>query len=159
VKKLIADLNKLTNKELLEIRKRIDYKLQQPLKDSSDEELFYSILTGFLKVMVVVSTPPYTIFKKNIAHKKFSECVISINLYISQTLGDNVKRVQKMQVYRLFCELITNELKELKVVVCLKSIIGIYDRFPGLVEKHFPGYIESNLFHIILNSKGGMDEN
>lgn len=53
-------------------------------------------------------------------------------------------------VYHLYCKLVVSYLRDNRVPVSLKTSLQHIDKFEGLVDKAFPGYIENGMISVIV---------
>jgi hypothetical protein len=76
-----------------------------------------------------------------------------IDVWIESVLKRSVQRSDRTRVYQLVFELLGKNILASKGDISVKRLVDSRDDFPGVIEKSFPGYIESGLIDMIITAK------
>lgn len=154
-----------SDKQWREVRAVADIRLgnfsrrEAALKDLCEDQptvwtqLFYQRLRQYLQMECKINTAPLAVLKTTSA--KQYKAVLSMADFLYATAADwnTDKRMQRnfvVGVYHLYCELTVQYLKKCSVPVSLKSVLQHADKFVGLVDESFPGYVASGTIRIVI---------
>lgn len=151
-------LHSLSTNELKLLKKQITYlikvnlKIEAPLNEDPDveKELLYEF---FLKQFPSEIPPNYGIFKKHGKSLRtlYNEMFFYIkNLITFLHLPGTRTVFLKMSYFMI--EVITNDLRKSPLPCCMKVLLNTrrWELFQSLLEKDFPGYLNSGLMFKIL---------
>lgn len=153
---IIKALPKLSQKDLKQIKIRLDFLIQatNDSKNSRDKELFYATICEVYCHKTKNKLPFFTIFIKSKNKKSLDQTYLFITNYFN-SFTSNIKikgsiKIARQKFYILFAKLVISYLIEQKLPVSIVTILSHHEKFPGLIEIQFPGYIESGLVQEIL---------
>lgn len=143
---------KILRKGIVELNGKIDFLLRDVELDSSQiyQELLYdAIITKLYDVNKMPKTP-FGIFKKRTqTYKKLIEVKKYLNEYLFELRKTVVDRDHAQRLYHLFAKLLIEDMKKGNIPISIVTVLNCHDRFPGLLSKAFPDYIENNLVNAI----------
>jgi hypothetical protein len=115
--------------------------------------LFHDRLKVYLSRECDIDIPPIHIIKK-VTKKTYNEMEKAASfLYgISESWNVDKSRTRNFAigVFHLYCQLTVGYLRQTRVPISLKSVLQHTDKFQGLVDMAFPGYVESRMIKIII---------
>lgn len=154
-----------TDKQFREIKAIADIKLGNfSSREASLKELeqgsslvytqaFYNQLRDYLQTHCKISTTPLSILKTT-TPKTFNDVVAAANFLYAVADEWNTDRTMQRNfvvgVYYLYIKLAVSYLRECKVPVAVKTVLQHTDKFVGLVDNSWPGYIESGIVKVII---------
>lgn len=154
-----------SDKQFREIRAIADIRLgnfsarEANLKDLEGDgptlwaELFYKRLRNYLHTQCKISTTPLAVLKTTSVKQYKAVLSMSDFLYSVATDWNTDKKMQRnfvVGVYHLYCELTVQYLQKCGVPVSLKSVLQHADKFVGLVDASFPGYVAAGTIRIVI---------
>jgi hypothetical protein len=153
---ILKVLPKLSQDDLKQIRTRLDFLLQVTNKVSQleDKKIFYDIMSNIIYQKTGNKPLYYNIFITT-KHKKFLDHAFSfINKYFDN-ITTNIKikksvKITKQKFYVTFAKITIAYLIKIDVPISVSSVLKCVEKFPGLLNSEFPGYIEANLIEKIL---------
>lgn len=157
-----SKLLSMTPKELKELKAKVTFLLENKpaevnVKQEGYVQLFLDVLDNSLQKRLLKKVPPLIVMRASTKYRntllKLYKAVNGLNDWSSSALGRKLNRPEKLTMYSLASELTCDYLSKLNVPISLTTIINCYEKFPSLVQKAFPGYIESGLLNIVLKSK------
>ncbi len=115
--------------------------------------LFYSQLRNYLQAECAIATPPLSIIRKS-KPTVYRAAVLATNfLYgVSQDWNKDrvVQRTFVVAVFYLYAKLVVQYLREVRVPVSVKTILQHTDKFVGLVDQSYPGYVQAGLLKMVI---------
>ena len=60
-------------------------------------------------------------------------------------------------IFNLYCKLVIEYLRQIKVPISLKTSLQHTDKFVGLVDMAFPGYVESGMIKVVILGEKGRE--
>ena len=157
-----------TEKELKQIKAMADIRLgnfsskeaaskelNKNLSETSHTNLFYDRLQNVLKTECKIATMPLSVLKKRLPklHAKVVHAANSLYATAEEWNPDKTKirsRNFAIGVFHLYCKLVVSYLQEIKVPVSLKTSLDHVDKFVGMVDNSFPGYVDAGMIHIVI---------
>ena len=148
-------LPKLSVQELKELQKNIEHTLSGKTLEVKGEEdqWFYESLIGALKRELRCSFPSYAQFKSrnDRLYKKFEVQYLELDEWLKNCFPEGTKlpKLQRHRLYDFFTELVIDNLKSTSLPLSLTTLLTFFNNLPGLVDRKFPGYIQSGaLIHL-----------
>ena len=62
-----------------------------------------------------------------------------------------VTRLLRKQIYNLYVEIIVEYLVKYRIPISINSILNCHEKFLSLLDKKYPGYLESGLLYLIFS--------
>lgn len=152
IKELLPELSANELKEIILLAEFFKERKGAELLNITDE-LFYASLTEELARRLHTSFAPLPILKKNSlkTFNKFLQVSGDFNIWIDRVFRDTtVTRLQRRRLYIIAIEIVVDNVENSKVPLSLTSSLNFFVNFPGLFDKAFPGYIESNMLGMLL---------
>lgn len=123
--------------------------------DVGDEHvrLFYERLKVFLLGHNKCSVAPLNVLMKSQPAQFRKVKKISASLYETAAKWNTEGRNHRnfcIGVYHLYVQLVVEYLQECKVPVSMKTVLQHSDKFEGLVDRAYPGYIKGDLMPLII---------
>jgi hypothetical protein len=158
---LIKEINKqlpsLSEKELKNLKDKIDFLLKDTVcvnKESSTEHLLYNAISSNLLKKTRDKLMPFGVFRKRVNYKRFKE----MHKFLDEMFEDVIssvnnlksKKAYKEKWYQLFCTILFKNLEDWDFTIDIQSILNNFGRFPGLLNKEFPGYSEAGILFKLL---------
>lgn len=129
-------------------------KVTESSKVGKYENLLYDNIAQLLSSKYQINLPPFKLFSNSNNHAQFSKVSLSLNEYLSSLITDRAIRLEERSMfYHLYAKLVTDDLEDIGAPVSVKSIVNGFERFPGLLDRAFPGYIRNGLFLKALGSR------
>ena len=134
---------------LQELSDYIAYKQRKPKQQGmnqykAEDYLLYEKISSALSKLITAPVMPFNTFKRQKKYAKFLELVEYLDNYADQVCQKKTTRYQKTKFYRLYISLVADEIiNRTEAPLCMSTIMNNYERFPGLLENAFPGYLES----------------
>lgn len=119
----------------------------------TEDNLFYTAVARTISTKLKIGYPIYDVFIKQQPDnfKKLREVVLELDEWI-EIHFPKVQRAKKYKLYVLFTEIVVEYIEEGPVPLSLPSTLNTFSKLPSLVDKKFPGYLQSNLFYMLLTS-------
>ena len=142
-------LPKLTVQELKELQTNIHHTLSGKTLEvkGEEDEWFYVSLTGALKRELRASFPPYPQFKSRNGrlYKKFETQYLDFDAWLKKCFpeGTKISKLQRHRLYDFFTEIVIDDLKTSTLPLSLTTLLTFFNNLPGIVDRKFPGYIQS----------------
>lgn len=73
-----------------------------------------------------------------------------IEEFIEINFKKKLTRSQKNKLYLIFCNVVANRIELTRVPLSLTSMLSFLNNLPGLVDKAFPGYIQSGMMDALI---------
>ena len=122
-------------------------------------QTFYDQLSQLLRPLRI-HTPPLAVLKKT-KPKAYADTVSCANVLFAVAEDWNqastMRRPFVTGVYRLYCKLVIDYLKYLKIPVSITTAVKHSDKFVGLVDNAYPGYVEGGMVNMLLLGPGRTD--
>lgn len=115
--------------------------------------LFLGILANVLKLEADINLLPYSKLKsiQPKVHKQVVEVAYELFKISEQWNPDKARsRNFAIGVFHLYCKLVVAYLQKCHVPVSLKTCLQHVDKFPGMVDDAFPGYVKSGAIHMVI---------
>jgi hypothetical protein len=152
----VKEYKDMTEKELTYEKAKIDFFLSNKIKTDSRVDVFYQVLTDYFKRELSKDLLPLALLKAKV-NKTLYRNIVSmckeIDVWIESVLKRSVQRSDRTRVYQLVFELLGKNILASKGDISVKRLVDSRDDFPGVIEKSFPGYIESGLIDMIITAK------
>lgn len=153
---ILKILPKLSQNDLRQIKTHLDFLLQTTNKVNQleDKKIFYDIIGSIIYQKTRDRTPFYNIFIVS-KHKKILDHAFSfINNYFN-SITSNIKikkstKIVRQKFYMTFAKLIVAYLDRINVPISMSAVLKCVEKFPGLLDSEFPGYLEAGLVEKIL---------
>lgn len=118
------------------------------------EALFYEALSTVIAKTNRGNTPPFRVFKSSPNYKQFKLAAASVDEYIESLLAPSkVTRIERSQFYTMYAKLVAKDLMRAEIALSINSLTNSVDRFPGILDKSFPGYARNGLFLKLIAKK------
>lgn len=145
----MKNLKNLTQSELKEVIEEASFLLAVHNNVSGNQEIFYYVISLYLKKFSITS-PPFGTIKKQLFYKKFLSVSDSVDSFIDKNFK-KVTRVERSKLYNFFVRIIVSHIQNnTELSLSLKVVLNYFSYLPQLIDKSFPGYIESGLLSLIL---------
>ncbi len=130
---------------------------QEPAKEKEMlpvyTEAFYNQLRQYLEMKCHINTPPIRILKGR-QPKVYANVVKCANaLYVvaeDWNTARTMRRAYVTAVYHLYIKLAIQYLKDSKVPVSATTLVQHSDKFVGLADQAYPGYVDGGMMNVIL---------
>jgi len=156
---MLPDITKLTDRELKELNARLDLLLStKSVKYDLTlwDELFYRVIESILETELHQKIPSLVLLKKKKTkhiYKLVKDTREYIDTWAKSVIKRRITRPEIIKIYKMYVDLVVQYLIDCKVPISLRTILLQHDKFPGIFDRAFPGYIVTNNFLLILNSK------
>ena len=154
IKELLPELSPVELKEVIFMAEFYRERKAMSLLDVNDE-LFYASLTEELSRRLCTSFAPLPLLKKNSAKtfNKFLQVSTTFNAWLDKIfVGTTITRLQRRRLAIVAIEIVVDNVENSKVPLSLTSALNFFVNFPGLFNKAFPGYLESGMLGMLLES-------
>ncbi len=157
-----STLLSMSKKELKVLKAKIEMLLENKPDEftstqHSNTELFLMVLGEVLKNRFNGSVPPIAVLRASRKYRntllKLYKAVAGLNEWAETVLGSKLNRLEKLKLYNITADLICDYLYKINIPINLKTVVNCSDRLPSLIDRAFPGYVKSGLFHIVLKAK------
>ena len=155
----MKDYIDMSEEELREEKGKIDYFLSNKTAGNridSNLDIFYNSLIDYFNDSLSTNIVPL-ISIRNRTNKTLYNSIKRmqhlIDKWTDTILKRDIKRTERIKIYKLVFELIGQFILDNNKVLSLTSIILYQNMFPGVIERAFPGYIKSGMIDLILNAK------
>lgn len=151
ITEILNALPNLTSEELTKLDDSLKFYLTHSKKEfHSEEALLYDSINNKVK-SITENDLYFNIFKKSkIGYKQLGECLITLDNFIKiLTKSLTITRFTKKQIYNLYAEIITEYLIKYRIPVSINSILNCHEKFLSLLDKKYPGYLESGLLYLV----------
>lgn len=116
-------------------------------------QAFYNQLQQYLENHCKIAAPPLSVVKKQ-SPKTYGNVVQCANqLYAVAEDWNTVKTMRRnfvTGVYYLYSKLIVDYLRTVKVPVSVKTAVQHSDKFIGLVDNAYPGYVSGGMIDMVI---------
>lgn len=154
IKELLPELSANELKEVILLAEFFKERKGAAALDINDE-LLYTTLTEELSRRLSTSFSPLPILKRNSPKlfNKFIQIAGDYNAWIDRVFKDTtVTRLQRRRLAIIVIEVVVENIENSKVPLSLTSTLNFFANFPGLFNKAFPGYIESGMLGMMLET-------
>lgn len=147
-------IDKLSLKDLKKLKIKIDYliyKNQTPV--SYETELLFNAIKVVVERETKTSIKPvHVLLKKDkTLESKLNEVVTFILTFIETCGIINCKKTEMAGIFKLYAEITSKFIiSNTEMPLTLKTVLNLYEHFPALLNKSFPGYAQANLVPWIL---------
>lgn len=150
--KLLALLNDVRKSQLVD-------RYKASVSVTSD---LYDCMADFLYKVHHTKKLPYNIFKERSQKlcKRLDALEESLNEYLDNIIEDAgravlpSKKILRKKFYKLYCHIVgTALIKAPGIPLAFTTFINWGDRFPGLLDASFPGYVQSGLILTVILDK------
>lgn len=73
-----------------------------------------------------------------------------IEEFIAANFKPGLSRSQKNKLYVIFSSVVATRIEQTRVPLSLTTTLSFFNNLPGLIDKSFPGYIQSGLLDALL---------
>jgi len=118
-------------------------------------DLFYSVTTGHLQRRFGVQVQPSYRAQASTMWPLVKTAYASVEQVMSTlaaTTSPADLNTARIRIWWWYSELVIDYLLEIKVPVSTKSFFNMSSKFAGLLDRAFPGYVESGLLSTILTA-------
>ena len=159
IDKIINILPTLSQEELKKIGDSIKFYLKSGKKETHPEEiLLYDSINNKVKE-ITENYLFFNVFKKSkIGYKQLDECLKTLDNFIT-LINKNTKvtRLLRKQIYNLYVEIIVEYLVKYRIPISINSVLNCHEKFLSLLDKKYPGYLESGLLYLIFSENVDKD--
>ena len=147
----LADLSSVELQQVIQLAKTLQY-TKSAIAESPEVLLFFSTLCEEVTMFSSFENPPLVVFKgrDKKSYGKVIESVSMIQTWANAVDADVQTRLKKRNLYAMLAMLVSSYLNDIGVPITLKTLLNSFHKFPSLVDKAFPGYVESGLIHMVL---------
>lgn len=147
------DLTSLSVKELENLRNEIDFLLQQKKikRNYGDYDLFLESLNKILTAKLRIKPVLLNVMKTK--NKALFSRLVLVTEYLNTfllTSGTKCDKINKLKLYILYSELMTEYLTSLNISLSLNTLINFYESFPSVLESNYPDYLAQGLLYLVL---------
>lgn len=159
IKKAVPNLTLAELEELEKLVKFNKLRIKGGVEDF-DLNRFYSALYEEMKRELKKSPIPANLSMLKAQNADSYRAVLSkhaqVKEWLHSTLGDNqIQKSHRVLFYHwLFSAIIQNLKYNTVIPLALRTVLGQIDRIDSYVERSFPGYLSSGLFHWVIKSYG-----
>ena len=145
--------------DLRSFKNEIDLKLIALIGRRSENKtlnLFYSTISNYLYKNYNIKPIPLKIYENNSLRNfnTLEKCHDYLNDYFKTCLNREASITELYKLYLVYCEMVCDFINQLdKITIRLETVINFYERFPGIVAKNMPNYIESGAFEALVRDK------
>ena len=115
--------------------------------------LFYSQLRNYLESECAIATPPLSILRKS-KPGVYRAAVLATNFLYGVSEDWNKDRIVQRNfvvgVFYLYAKLVVQYLRDVRVPVSVKTILQHTDKFIGLVDNSYPGYVMGGMIKMVI---------
>lgn len=147
---LAADLPSMSQDQLREIVARATALLKPADRNRTDEQDLYSALTTELTSQGI-SLPHYAIAMKSPAGPTFLRGASVVSSFVAEHIEPTTK-AHRILAYRRFMKMLARWMVTCGIPVTLKNVAQNLDKVPAIVQRQFPGYLESGLLPMVLRA-------
>lgn len=127
-------------------------------KSVANEESMEHILFEVMQDVLLdnhIKIPHFNYFKKTPAYKKFKENMEFVSGFFDKGFAPRrLTRVKRRKLYRMVMELLIISMKEAGITITSNSFTTMLKNIPSIIQTNFPGYIESGLLFMMVDSQG-----
>lgn len=128
--------------------------LKSPTVTDSREEIFYGLICQFMTNKYSSNPTPFKLFKAGNHYPRFKHCITTLDAYLDTLLKTSViRREKRVTFYNTYLDLVSSDLEGMNVPVGINNLLNTVDRFPGILDKAFPGYVRNGLFMKIITRR------
>jgi hypothetical protein len=131
-----------------------DKKVKGPHPIDVIEQLLYETLTEQLRIKLSEQFPTFFIFRtvRPADYALIVETAVWAESWIKVNFPDS-KKVDRRRLFSLMCELIIENVEQSPAPLGLTSVLKQFKNISGYIEKAYPGYLNSGLIYLILETK------
>jgi len=149
---LVEALPTLTEHQLKDLKVRIDLLLPSVSKgDAAGEGAFYTAFMDIMRQETVVDIPPLSAVKRTTYYKQYHESYLYVEQFIDQ-YAPSVTKVGRIKAWHVIMKATVRYLRGLSIPVSPKPFWQHLKKIREILSIQFPGYLENNMFSIILDS-------
>lgn len=165
IKTIEENLKSLSLEELQSLKVKIDFQisLKATFRRTGESKqtvlvnLLYNELSQTILRKYSVKTIPWNVLK-NKQPKQFKDLVnatLWLDEWFTRVLKRAPTRLESIKLFSLFSELTISWIEKIpNTPVTMKIIIQNTDKFPGLIDRAFPDYLEAGILNILFFQKG-----
>ena len=151
IDEIINMLPMLSQEELKKVDDTIKFYLKSIKKETHPEEvLLYDSINKKVRE-ITEGDLFFNVFKKSkIGYKQLLECLKTLDNFImvlQKTIS--ITRFARKQMYNLYVEVIVEYLIKCRIPISINSILNCHEKFLSLLDKKYPGYLESGMLYLI----------
>jgi len=76
-----------------------------------------------------------------------------IEAFIEDNFKKDISKIEKNRLYIIFINVVADRVEQTRVPLSLTSTLSFLNNLPGLVDKAFPGYIQSGLMDALIQAR------
>ena len=152
----LAALPTMTPTQLRQVQARTIFLLATTGGSAGIEEerrALYQTISDVLKSLHLKNSPPWAVFKKNRFYNHYNTSYDLLEDFMVENF-EGMSTPERIQFYRLVLRILVRDLKRIGVEVSIGSITTNLGRVPSLIDRAFPGYIESGMMSKVLRTNG-----
>jgi hypothetical protein len=145
---LIEELSQLSEKELKEVQKLSSLLLQgdgTSTREGKDEEMVHDAICSELSERI-----PYRILPRASHYKEFKAKASELAEWVRENLEPKTK-LERKKGLSILIRILCRWLRDCNVPLSHRALTRNLQKVPGLVDREFPGYLESGLLPIVLS--------
>ena len=148
----IHSLSNLKDTELHEVQARTSFLLNGSTTKASDGDIeaMYDAIIVQLKILHK-SCPPFQVFTRSNFYPQFIRNTESIMRFIDENF-DCEKRISRLAMIRFLILMLIRNLDNQSLPLRIGVITTNLSRIPDIVDRAFPGYLESGLLDKVVKS-------
>lgn len=152
--KVISALPLLTaseRKAVYSVLRKLDSSLEQKQVRHTTQELYrwsplaYSVLADEIRARR--GNPPKELhYLPRALISKVDDLASQLDIDLYKLVGKSIGQTDRVKWYRLYAKLVARYLSDREVPVTIKTLVQNHDKFPSLIDKAYPGYLDSGIF-------------
>lgn len=150
---ILRCLPNLSQDELKKLDNNIKFYLKYSIvKGSNYETLLYESINSKVNELTGDNLF-FAVFKKSkIGYKQLGVCVNTLENFVT-IIDKNIKvtRLRRKQLYNLYVNVIIEYLIKYNIPISINSILNCHEKFIALLDKKYPGYIETGLLYLLFS--------
>ena len=147
VNDLIRELPKLSQQELAVVRAAVDHLLDGSSNTEDPTRSLYDVVSG----AIGRGHLSFQEFHKMAIYKVWRRDAPAVVCFIDKTFPQSHK-VTKTAIMSFLVRALIDDMKMLKIPITIGTVTRQIDQLPQVLDRCFPGYVESNMTHVIVRA-------
>ncbi len=118
---------------------------------SNEDPLLFPAMVEIIRKFGIMSPPPLTVIQKKYGKALIDGAFTAVNSYVDQYLKPK-SRVHRKKAYHIIVNACCVNLRSMNIPVTLKTVLQRMGNVHEVMETAFPGYLNSNLMHVVLDT-------
>ena len=151
---VVSSLPLLTREERRKVHsilRKLDSSLEQKEAQKITQELYrwspltYSVLADEIRLRQGSTPKQLHFLPKSLVHK-IDDLSRELDIDLAKLIGHEGNQADRVNWYRMYAKLVARYLTERQVPVTIKTLVQNYDKFSSLIDRAYPGYLDSGIF-------------